>query len=255
MQKALFFDCAYGISGDMTLGALLSLGVDFDLLCSELKKVDFGGYELQCTQVNRYGVPAKKLNVVLKPDATDNQYEKNPYDVLNLIKSSSLSTAMKRDAEKTVNILVQAQAKAHRIPIQSVHFHEKGAVDTLVDVIGTAIGFSLLKIQNVYFTPLFDGNGFIQCRCGRIPVPVPATREIVKRFRIPTRTRPIESELVTPTGAAIVAANCTEFRDCMPNSAVLIKTGAGAGDYDYGEGGYLKCSMYNVPSFRETANH
>lgn len=246
MSKALFFDCSYGISGDMTLGALLDLGVDFDYLRSELKKVRFGGYELQYTTVNRYGVPARKVDVLLDPENPENRSEKNPDDVLNLIRESGLDSRVKEKAGKMVQILAHAQATAHRIPLQSVHFHEKGAVDSLVDVIGTAICFSALNINSVYFTPLFDGIGFIQCRCGRIPVPVPATKVITGRFQIPTQARPIESELVTPTGAAIVAANFTGFREEMPEEAILIKTGVGAGDYDYGEGGYLKCSLYTI---------
>ncbi len=251
MKKVLFFDCAYGISGDMTLGALLDLGVEFEYLKSELQKVRFGGYELQCLPVNRYGVPAKKVNVLLDLDDPENGKEKNPDDVLRLIDESGLSDQVKQKAREMIEILAQAQAQAHRIPWEAVHFHERGAVDSLVDVIGAAICIDRLNADAVYFTPLSDGIGFIHCRYGHIPVPVPATRIITRQFHLPVQTKPIESELVTPTGAAITAVMAKEFRCEMPQKAGLVKTGAGAGDYDYGEGGYLKCSLYTMDCLEE----
>ncbi len=244
MEKILYFDCAYGISGDMTLGAFLDLGVEAAALHRELKKVPFEGYKLRCTQVYRHGVPAKKVDVVLDLDNSENKAEKNPDDVQKLIKISSLSADVKQKALRMFQILAQAQAKAHQIPLEKVHFHEKGAVDSLVDVIGTAICLELLGISKIYSTPLNDGTGFIQCRCGSLAVPVPATRIITQQFDIPTKSLPIESELVTPTGAAIAAALITDYCEKAPVNAALVKTGVGAGDYDYGQGGYLKCSMF-----------
>ncbi|RPF49009.1 uncharacterized protein DUF111 [Hydrogenoanaerobacterium saccharovorans] len=242
-STSLFFDCAYGISGDMTLGALLNLGVPLDLLRHELSKLPIGGYKLLTREVERYGVYTCKLDVILDWSHCDNQCDRTLKEILIMIENSQLSSLVKQWSSQLLLVLAQAEAAAHQIPLYEVCFHEKGAVDTIIDFVGTAICVEYLAPTRILSTPLNDGIGFIKCRCGIIPVPVPAVKEITMNYAIPVSSLKIESELVTPTGAAIAAVFFSQYLPTPPHNHNVLKIGAGSGDYDYGTGGYLKCSM------------
>ncbi len=234
MVRTLYFDCFAGASGDMILGALLDLGLDFEALKSELAKLPLRGYELQWGEVRRAHLRGTKFDVRIKGEDHGHHHASGyPHrrleEILEIIRSSTLSEWVKGRAEEVFRRLAQAEARAHGCAVEAVTFHEVGAVDSIVDIVGACVGFELLGIERFLASPVHLGRGFLGCAHGRYPVPVPATAELLKGARV--YTSDIEAELVTPTGAALLATFCEDFGP-MPEMR-LEGIGYGVGTRDF----------------------
>ncbi|MBP2626283.1 MAG: larC 2 [Firmicutes bacterium] len=206
-MTTIYLDCFSGISGNMMIGALLDAGLPFEYLQAEISKLPISSYQLISKQVTKRGISARYFNVELKRSWF--QKSRNLYNVREIINNSSLSETVKNGAISVFSILAEAEAKVHGMPIDKVHFHEVGAIDCIIDIVGTFIGLEFLGVESVHASPLHAGGGFVKCQHGRMPVPAPATAELLKG--IPFYTGDIKRELVTPTGAAIVAKLAKSF--------------------------------------------
>jgi pyridinium-3,5-bisthiocarboxylic acid mononucleotide nickel chelatase len=221
-MKTVYFDCFAGISGDMTIGALLDAGVDFDALKNQLATLALSGYELSVEKVKRSGIAATKFNVKVEEEK---QPARKLADISEIIHNSPLSESVKARSMGVFEKLAIAEAHVHGTTVDRIHFHEVGAVDSIIDVIGAMIGFELLDIENFLASPLRVGFGAIQVAHGVMPVPAPATAELVKG--LPVYAGEIEGEFVTPTGAAIVAALCESYGTMPMMQIERIAYGAG----------------------------
>lgn len=260
-MKALYFDCFAGISGDMTLGALLDLGVDKDKFIEEISKINVEGFKIEFGRVEKNGINAFDVDVIIdgfeeEHDHLHHEHEeehdhlhhhnhehdhehgdhhhhdhnhvhRNLFDVNKIIDDSTISDNAKELAKKIFMRVALAESKVHGKAIDEVHFHEVGALDSIVDIIGTAICIDLLKPDKIYSSVVNDGYGFIICQHGQIPVPVPATAEIFANSNVVSRQIDVEMELVTPTGAAIIAELPESYGVCP--TMKVVKTGYGAG--------------------------
>ncbi len=251
-MKILYFDCFSGISGDMTLGAFIDLGVKSEVLIKELKKLNLEGYTIEVTKKIKKGLVGTDVNIVLdnkrscshqehneeshhqtkephdhtQPHTHTHEHERTHQhihnhnhqqhrsyqDIIEIIKNSSLSDKVKKLSQKMFFKVAAAEAIIHGKPIDEVHFHEVGAIDSILDMVGAAICFYELKVDKVVGGPLHTGTGTIRCAHGIIPVPCPATLEILRQNKVPFYSTGIRNELVTPTGAAIAATLIEEFR-------------------------------------------
>ena len=199
-MKIAYFDAFSGISGDMVIGALLDLGLSLDLLKTECSKLPLDGYTLHQSERVHSGIRAIKFDVSVNVQ----QHERSFRSIADMLEAAPLSGTVKTTALKIFTRLAEAEAHVHNTSVADVHFHEVGAVDSILDIVGAAIGFEALEIQAIYASPLPMGSGFVSSRHGTLPVPGPATTELVKGM--PVRFEDGQSELVTPTGAAILAA-------------------------------------------------
>jgi hypothetical protein len=217
-----YFDCFSGISGDMTLGALIQLGVPLAWLKETIAGLPLQGFDISVADVDYNGIRAKRVEVHADQD---HHHHRHYFEIRRLIENSSLPEPARKMALAIFGRLAEAEAGVHGCLPEEVHFHEVGAVDAIVDVVGTALGFSHLGIREVVCAPVPTGRGFVTCRHGRLPVPAPATAALLQG--VPTVGTEIEYELTTPTGAAIVTAAAASFgpRPAMTVSAV----GYGAG--------------------------
>jgi uncharacterized protein (TIGR00299 family) protein len=237
-MKTLYFDCFSGISGDMTIGALLDLGLDLEYLRSELRKLPVEGYDLQSSRVVRANISAMKFHVVVDNgtqnhghghdhhqhhDHHDNHHRAS--DILAMIRQSGLNANTKRIAVDIFTKLAISEGRVHHIPPEDVEFHEVGAVDSIVDTVGAAIGFDALAVERFICSPINVGSGFIHCQHGVYPVPTPATADLLRQATI--YSKHATTELVTPTGAAILAAVVGEFGPLKGLSIEKIGYGAG----------------------------
>jgi uncharacterized protein (TIGR00299 family) protein len=215
MGQAIYFDAFSGISGDMTLGALLHAGLPFDYLQTELAKLSLTeSYRLEMYQTSQHGISGIKLNVILtEPDP----HHRSLSTIKELIQVSQLAEIVKTRAIAIFSKLAEAEAKIHGVTPDEVHFHEVGSIDAIVDIVGSCIGFDYFQLEEFYCSPLPAGAGFVRSAHGLIPVPAPATLELLSSAGAtfaPALTLPggIEypprMEMVTPTGAAIVATLC-----------------------------------------------
>ena len=202
-MKIGYLDCFSGVSGDMILGALLDCGLSLDLLTAELAKLPLTGYRIKAQPARRGIITGTQVTVTLEENAPE---QRNLKEILNLVERSTLSERAKERSALIFERLAKAEAKVHRLPVDEVHFHEVGAIDAIVDVVGTAIGLELLGIEALFCSPLPSGSGTAETHQGIIPVPAPATLELVASSGAPIRPTPSPElgELVTPTGAAIV---------------------------------------------------
>lgn len=202
-MKIGYLDCFSGVSGDMILGALLDCGLSLDLLTAELAKLPLTGYRIKAQPARRGIITGTQVTVTLEENAPE---QRNLKEILNLVERSTLSEKAKERSALIFERLAKAEAKVHRLPVDEVHFHEVGAIDAIVDVVGAAIGLELLGIEALFCSPLPSGSGTAETHQGIIPVPAPATLELVASSGAPIRPTPSPElgELVTPTGAAIV---------------------------------------------------
>ncbi len=199
-EKIAYFDTIAGISGDMTLGALVDAGVPLNYLQDELTRLPVTGYELETKHVQHSGITAVKLEVVVS--AKDTQH-RHYTDIKKLIGTSTLSQRVKESALSIFHTLAKAEAKIHDTPVENIHFHEVGAIDSIVDIVGAAIGLDYLGVQSVYSSPVKVGAAStIKSAHGVIPTPAPATMEILRGY--PVVFTDVSDELTTPTGAAII---------------------------------------------------
>ena len=235
MMKTAYFDCASGISGDMCLGALVHAGVSFPELVSQLSLLPIKGYRIFSGPVFKNNIKATGISV----DPGENHTHRHLKDILHIIDGSSLSTPIIEKSARIFSRLAEAEGEVHGISPEKVHFHEVGAVDAIVDIVGTVICLSLLGIERIVASPLPMGHGFIKCAHGLIPIPAPATQALLKE--VPVYGVDIEGELVTPTGASIITALADSFG---PQPAMHVNTvGLGAGSRDYGIPNILRVSI------------
>jgi uncharacterized protein (TIGR00299 family) protein len=222
--KIAYFDCFSGISGDMCLGAIIGAGASIKELEKELKKIPIGGFKLLSKKVKRARFKATKVDVIQK-SKIKNQRAKRWREVEKIIQQSSLSRDVKQKGLKIFKRLFEAESKVHGEAFNHVHLHELGAIDCIVDIIGTVIGLNILGVQKVYSSPINLGGGLMETEDGTLPVPAPATAEILKK--LPVYSNDVFCELTTPTGAAIIKELSSEF-GIMPVMGVE-KIGLGAG--------------------------
>ncbi len=216
-----YFDCFSGIAGDMILGALIDAGFKVSVLEKELKKLDLTGYRIKTQTVSYNHIAGTDINIEIK----EVHSHRSLSDIKNLIKNSELEEQIKQKSIKIFQRLGEAESKVHDIPIEEVHFHEVGAVDAIIDIVGSVIGIKNLGIKEVYCSPLPMGKGFVKCSHGILPIPAPATVELVKG--IPVYSDERKQELVTPTGAAIITTIADQFGN-MPLMKIN-KIGHGSG--------------------------
>jgi len=236
-MKIAYFHCTSGVSGDMCLGALIHAGADFNILKQQVALLPLKNYEIFYEQISRNGISVGKFDVKY----SDDHPHRHLSDILQIIDQSELNPEIKKRAGEIFTTLARAEAKVHGTTLDKVHFHEVGAVDTIIDIVGTVICLSLLKVDKVVASPLPIGHGFIKCAHGILPVPAPATREILKG--IPQYGIDIEGELVTPTGAAIVATLAHSFGP-LPEM-VVESYGFGAGTKEFAIPNFLSVSIGN----------
>lgn len=249
-MKVLYFDCFAGISGDMTIGALLDLGVDKDYLKNELEKLNLKEYELEIKTVEKKGIRATDFDVKLKhshhhhDNHAHSHEHRNLKNINKIIDDSGLSDKVKNLSKGIFLEVAKAEAKVHGKSLEEVHFHEVGAIDSIVDIVGCAICIDYLKPEKIISSPLHVGSGFVKCQHGLIPVPAPATLEIIAHCQIPTYHTGIKKEMVTPTGAAIIGYLTNEFGlDCEINT---IKVGYGAGKRDLDIPNLLRANICEI---------
>lgn len=279
MGRTLYLECNAGISGDMTVAALLDAGGSEEALRRGLESLGVGGYHLHTGRTAKAGIGAMRFAVHLEDQEGDGgvlphthaehdhshdhghaggghthshgehtheggraHHHRNLWDILSLIGNSALSDRAKELAEKTFRIVAEAEARVHGLPVEEVHFHEVGAVDSIVDIVGAAILVDNLGVDRVACTPLSEGQGVVRCQHGVMPVPAPATMEILRRWRLPFVITDNDGEMVTPTGAAIVAALAESFEP--PRNAALTAVGYGAGTRDFAVANVLRASLW-----------
>lgn len=276
MAKTLYLECYSGISGDMTVGALLDLGADQRLLEEQLRSLPVSGFEIEISRVKKSGLDACDFRVILDKEHEnhdhDNEYlyghgHKHEHhhhhahthdhihrglpEIREIILHSGITERAKKTALAIFQVLAEAEAKAHGTSIDEVHFHEVGAVDSIVDIVAAAVCLDNLAVDEVIVPELYEGRGTVRCQHGIIPVPVPAVVHIAGEHGIALHMTDTEAELVTPTGAAIVAAVRTADR--LPKRYKILRTGMGAGKRDYGRASILR-GMLIEPDTEEAAD-
>lgn len=225
------FDIFTGISGDMAIGALLDAGADFNYLKQEIGKLNLTGFGLKLSQVKRSQINAVKFDVEINEPPAHHTHLK---DIFELVDNSSLSGYVKSSSRKIFEIIGQAEAKIHNVLLEKIHFHEVGAIDSIVDIVGVCVCLENLGIEEIYTTPVKLGKGLINTQHGVMPNPAPATLEILKDY--PVEFTNIDFELTTPTGAAIVKAMSKGVFDSGQLGEVNIKKiGFGSGTFDIKE--------------------
>jgi len=224
-MKTLYFDCFAGASGDMILGALVGAGVDPDYLREQLSLLNVEGFSIDFEIVNRSGLSATYARV----ETVHEHKHRHLSDIKQIIESSRLSDPVKQRSIQIFTRLAEAEARVHNEPVEHVHFHEVGALDAIVDVVGAGICFDYLKIDRFVSSPLHVGSGMVEMAHGRFPIPPPAVAELLKG--VPFYSTDIKGELLTPTGAAIVTTVCEDYGPIPQMTAS--KTGYGAGTREY----------------------
>ena len=234
-MKIAYFDCFSGISGDMTVGALLDAGLKIETLEKELKKLGLYGYQLEVNKVVKKGISATQFKVRIKEEGVERRFK----DFLTIIEKSKLDEEIKKETKKIFFNIAQAESKIHRKDLDKIHFHEIGGLDSIIDITSAVIGIKNLGIEEIYSSALPVGKGFVKCAHGVIPVPAPATLELLKN--IPTYSGGIESEMITPTGAGIIGTLAKSFRE-RPLMKIE-RTGYGAGEKEFTIPNLLRVSI------------
>ena len=264
-MKTLYFDCSSGICGNMALGALTEIIGDESYLINELKKLNIDGYKIEISKKESYGIVGTYVNVIVDGvdeyghvhhihenetnqhnqqihEHTENHHHhhshRNLNDVNNIIDNSSLDKKTKELAKNIFLKVAKAESKVHGKTLEQVHFHEVGAIDSIIDIVGTAILINKINPDKIISSTVNEGHGFINCAHGRMSVPVPATSEIFVGECVKFKQVDVDTELVTPTGAAIISSLAEEY-GTMPEIE-LKKIGYGAGFKDIGYSNLLK---------------
>ena len=225
--RAAYFDCYSGISGDMILGALFDLGVSPGKIRKALKTLDLNGYKLQTSKVQRGLIAGTKAHVKIEKVSHSHHRARKYSDIKKLLANSGLSSTSKKNAMDVFRRIAEVEAAVHKTTIEKIHFHEVGAVDSIVDIVGGVVAIESLKLDRIYSSPLNVGEGFVECAHGYLPVPAPATLKLLKG--IPTFSSGIKRELTTPTGAAMIGFYADQFGS-LP-AMTIIDDGYGAGDH------------------------
>ncbi|MCJ7570839.1 MAG: LarC family nickel insertion protein [Candidatus Thermoplasmatota archaeon] len=237
-MKIAYFECLSGIAGDMILGAFIDLGMDVDFFKKEIKKLNLKGYKIDVKQIKKNNITAS--DICIKVD--EKQPNRTLKDIINLIEDSTLEDDVKNLSKKIFYNLANAESKVHNVSVEKIHFHEVGAIDSIIDIIGATIAMKYFEIKDVYCSSLPRGSGFVICQHGKIPVPAPATQELL--VGIPTYELDSGHELVTPTGAAIITTICSNF-DKKPE-LINEKIGYGSGKIISSQPGVLKIVIGNL---------
>ncbi|MGN0319073.1 MAG: LarC family nickel insertion protein [Lachnospira sp.] len=271
-MNKLYLECFSGISGDMAVAALLDCGADKDELVKYLDTLPLTGYKIEIKKIIKNGLSACDFNVILDDELENHDHDmeylyghlnghthidmnehehshihvhkhghRTLKDVLDIINGGNLTPGAREIAEKIFTILGEAEAKAHGTDLSHVHFHEVGAVDSIIDIAAFAICLDNLGIKDVIVPVLYEGCGTVRCAHGILPIPVPAVANIVSAHHIKIHLTNISGELVTPTGAAIVAAVTTETE--LPAEYEIIKIGLGAGKRNYETAGFVRAMI------------
>jgi len=219
-----YFDCFCGISGDMTLGAFIDIGVPLSWLKDSLEKLPLKDFDISVESISRSGIKAKSVHVLTKNKLKSRHYS----EIKDLVQNSHLSRKVNQKSLEIFERLATAEAEIHGQPKEKVHFHEIGGIDAIVDIVGTALCLEYLGVEKVIASRIPLGTGFVSCQHGILPVPAPATLSILKG--VPVYGTKISHELVTPTGAAIIASIADSFGK-LPDM-IVEKTGYGAGKRD-----------------------
>lgn len=277
MKKILYLECNSGISGDMAVGALLDLGADRGVLEKALDSMGLEGYHLHFGRKETCGLDAFDFDVHLETEGHshehghshgeghghshahgeghshgDDHVHRNLYDVYGIIDRLDAGGHVRELAKKMFRIVAEAESKAHGLPIEQVHFHEVGAVDSIIDIVGVAVCVDNLGIDEVAVSPLSEGHGHVRCQHGILPVPVPATADIVAACGLDIRFTDNEGEMVTPTGAAIAAALRT--REGLPAKCRLVRIGMGAGNKTFRQANVLRAMLLEAEEDPEERN-
>lgn len=225
----LYFECGNGISGDMSVGALLDLGASKEKLETALKSMgldDEFTYKISDVKVN--SIKATDFDVIMHEH---HHHHRNLNDVISIINKADATENAKNLAKKIFNIVAVAESAVHGLPIDEVHFHEVGAIDSIVDIVSFSVLLDDLNPQKVYFKTLTEGQGTIECQHGTMNVPVPAVCKIASKYKLPLKITDNEGEMITPTGAAIAAALYTGEK--LPESFIIERVGNGSGKRPY----------------------
>ncbi|MCL1889360.1 MAG: LarC family nickel insertion protein [Desulfovibrionaceae bacterium] len=270
-RKILYLEAQSGISGDMAVAALLDLGADPEKLKQALASLGLDGYRLEISQVSKCGILARDFNVILEenedlaehshkhahhesvcghahghdrlhgPEHPPARSSRNFKDIVRIIRGSAISAKAKALAEKTFRILAEAEAEAHGLSPEEVHFHEAGALDSIVDIVAAAICLDDLEVEETVISRLTEGRGHVLCRHGLLPVPAPAVLNIARTHGLILHLAEEEEEMVTPTGAAIAAALKTQ--DHPPPGFIVRAVGLGAGKKDFRRANILRAML------------
>lgn len=284
MNRQLYLECYSGISGDMTVAALLDLGADEQILRKALASLPVGGFEIAVTRKAKSGLDVCDFDVILDAEHENHDHDmeylhghdhhhdhhhdhghhhehchehvhedgsvhthghhhehRGLHEILHIIEHADMTERAKETAARIFQILAEAESKAHGVPADQVHFHEVGAVDSIVDILAVAVCLDNLDITEVIVPFLCEGQGSIRCQHGIIPVPVPAVVNIAQAHGLTLKPTGVQGELVTPTGAAIVAAVRTS--DKLPQTCRIVKIGMGAGKREYEGTGVLRAML------------
>ena len=285
MGKTLYLECYSGISGDMTVGALLDLGVDKAVLDRVLQSLPVSGFQIKTGKVVKSGIAACDFDVMLDKDHENHDHDmkylhghnentageseihihehgiadhacahetesahchhhhehRGVKEIAHIIEHSAMTDNAKKIALRIFEILAEAGSKAHDVPVEQVHFHEVGAVDSIVDIVSVAVCLDNLDITDVVVPVLYEGCGTVRCQHGILPIPVPAVANVISANHLCIKVTAVEGELVTPTGAAIVAAIRT--KDKLPEEFEIKKIGIGAGKRQYECPGILRAMI------------
>lgn len=275
MGYSLYLGCDAGISGDMMVAALLDLGASQDALLEALDSIPAGGFEIEISRVKKAGVDCCDFRVVLDEEHENHDHDMNYLhgtdshghshdhthdhihdhghhhhhhhehrglpEVREILAGTSMTDSARVMAERIFQILAEAEAKAHAVPLEEVHFHEVGAIDSIVDVVAVAVCLDNLKVTDVIVPKLNEGVGTVRCQHGILPVPVPAVTNIVSAYDIPLHIMEVQGEFITPTGAAIVAAARTTGQ--LPETFEVKAIGMGAGKRTYERPSILRAML------------
>lgn len=279
MSQTLYLECYSGISGDMTVAALLDLGADQQVLKKALKSLPITGFETIISRVKKAGLDVCDFQVILEHDNHDHDMvylhggHHHPYsdehghahdsktvhhhphqvkkthshanqgllEIVKIINQAQITDHAKALAIRIFSIIADAEAKAHGVDRERVHFHEVGAVDSIVDIVAVAVCLDNLDVREVIVPEVYEGRGFVRCQHGTIPIPVPAVTHIAASHQLNLHISSTEGELITPTGAAIVAAIKTS--DQLPKQFAIEKTGIGAGKRTYDRPSLLRAML------------
>lgn len=226
-METAYFDCISGISGDMVLAAFIDMGMDVDYLNCELKKLDIGDFSLDLRKIKRSDISATQLKV----KSAESKHNRNYAIIEEIINGCSLSENIKEVSKRIFYRLAEAESKVHNKPIDGVHFHEVGAVDSIIDIVGSIICIDYFGIKKIFSSPVKLGSGFVKSSHGLLPIPAPATVELVKGY--PVIKTNIKGELTTPTGAAILTTISEGVCDNL--NIILQNSGYGAGSKEIEE--------------------
>ncbi len=226
-ERILYFDIVNGISGDMTIASLLDLGISEEIFIEEINKLSISDeFKIEINKKNENGIVGTNIKVI----SNETESHRHLVDIFEIIDKSSLNDSIKNTAKKIFMTIGKAEAKVHGTTIDKIHFHEVGAIDSIVDIVGTAILIDLLNIDKICATIVPVGSGFIKCNHGLMPVPAPATIEILKN--VPVKFNTVNGECTTPTGAAIIKTLCDEFVDVLELEVNQIGYGIGEKSFE-----------------------